>query len=382
MAASIGELMITSFDDFCIHQTAKPVAEPSQSDRNFYDRYWFNGFDGQGSYLFEVGFGLYPNRHVMDGHFSVAIGNRQVAFHASRRAPHDRKETIVGPLRITVCEPLRVVRVQLDANEHNIECDLMFHAASAPHEEPPSILHDDGHLIMHTTRFTQMGYWEGHFLIDGQRHEVKQAYGTRDRSWGVRPVGEPQGGAPGLLNKDPGVYWIWSPINWGEFCTHMGTFEDRDGSPAQVSADLLPLYQSTEDIPEGEESGIVAMKDVQHQLTYHPGTRYPSGGGMQFRDGDGESYNIELEPLQRFQTLGVGYNHSEWGHGFWRGELETAREEWNLAEINPLQYEFIHIHQVVRARMGERVGMGTLESLIIGRHDPSGFKDLFDGAAV
>ena len=30
--------MITSFDDYCVHQTAMPIAEPSQSDRNFYDR--------------------------------------------------------------------------------------------------------------------------------------------------------------------------------------------------------------------------------------------------------------------------------------------------------------------------------------------------------
>jgi hypothetical protein len=53
--------MITSFDDYCIHQTHEPVAQPSQSDRNFYDRYWFNGFDRDGAFLFEIGFGLYPN---------------------------------------------------------------------------------------------------------------------------------------------------------------------------------------------------------------------------------------------------------------------------------------------------------------------------------
>ena len=83
--------MITSFDDYCIHQTALPVAEPSQSDRNFYDRYWFNGIEKSGEgWIFEIGFGLYPNRRVMDGHFSVAIGDKQYAFHASRRAPKDR----------------------------------------------------------------------------------------------------------------------------------------------------------------------------------------------------------------------------------------------------------------------------------------------------
>jgi hypothetical protein len=154
--------MITSFDDYCIHQTVLPVAEPSQSDRNFYDRYWFNGIEEtQGDWIFEIGFGLYPNRRVMDGHFSVAIGNKQYAFHASRRAPKERKETEVGPLSVEIVEPMRQVRVKLDANEHDIECDLLFTAASVPHQEPANVMHDDGHLIMHNTRFTQMGYWQG-----------------------------------------------------------------------------------------------------------------------------------------------------------------------------------------------------------------------------
>jgi hypothetical protein len=65
----------------------------------------------------------------------------------------------------------------------------------------------------------------------------------------------------------------------------------------------------------------------------------------------------------------------------WKGELATAREEWQLAAIEPLEYQFLHTHQVVRATLGERTGMGILESIVIGRHDPSGFKDFFDGAA-
>ena len=372
--------MIKRFDDYCVHQTAQPVAEPSQSDRNFYDRYWFNGFDDSGSYVFEVGLGLYPNRHVMDGHFSVAMGDRQVAFHGSRRAPVERSDTSVGQLSVTVEQPLRVLRVVLAENEHGIECDLRFCAASAPHREPPSVLYDDGHLIMHTTRFTQFGYWYGWFSIDGRRYDVSRAYGTRDRSWGVRPVGEPQGGAPGLLNRKPGVYWIWCPINWGGFCTHMGTFEDAQGKPTQVSADRLPLYDSPEAIPDGDPQDAVAMTSVEHQLTYHPGTRFPAEARMAFRGVDGEAYTFTLTPLQRFQTLGVGYNHPQWGHGVWRGELEMAREEWHLEEIDPLAPEFIHVHQVVRAERNGRVGMGILESLILGPHERSGLRGLFDGA--
>ena len=377
--------MITSFDDYCIHQTALPVAEPSQSDRNFYDRYWFNGIEKSGEgWIFEIGLGLYPNRRIMDGHFGVAIGDKQYAFHASRRAPKDRRDTNIGPLSIEIIEPLRKVRVQLAQNEHNIECDLLFTACSVPHQEPANVMHDDGHLIMHNSRFTQMGHWQGYFAVDGERYEVDQAIGTRDKSWGVRPVGEPQGGAPGLMNNEPGVYWLWNPINFGDFSTQMGTFEDREGRPTQVSAHKVPLYQDLESIPEGEDANIVNMATVEHDVTWNKGTRRAAGAEMRYTDPDGGHYTIELKPQQRFFMLGIGYNHAEWGHAFWKGELETGREEWTISEINELDFQFLHTHQVVKATLthnGETTeGIGTLETIVIGRHARSGFKDFFDGA--
>ena len=377
--------MITSFDDYCIHQTALPVAEPSQSDRNFYDRYWFNGIEEtSGDWLFEIGFGLYPNRRVMDGHFSVAIGNKQHAFHASRRAPKDRKDTVVGPLSVEIVAPMRQVRVTLTENEHDIECDLLFTAASVAHREPANVMHDDGHLIMHNTRFTQMGFWSGYFSVDGTRYTVNKAVGTRDKSWGVRPVGEPAGGAPGLMNNEPGVYWVWNPINYGSFSTQMGTFEDRDGKPTQVSADYLPLYDKLDDIPELEDPGIIEMTDIEHQITWAKGTRRAESVEMQFTDKQGTRYEYSLETGQRFYMLGIGYNHFEWGHAYWKGELETGREDWNLDEIDQLDYQFIHTHQAVKStlKMGDETfqGVGTFESIVIGRHARSGFKDFFDGA--
>ena len=45
--------MITSGDDFPIHQTPEPVQQVFTSDRNFYDRFFFNGYwrDGEQSRL-------------------------------------------------------------------------------------------------------------------------------------------------------------------------------------------------------------------------------------------------------------------------------------------------------------------------------------------
>ncbi len=372
--------MITSFDDYCIHQTTAPVARPAHSDRNFYDRYWMNGIDPEGGYIFEAGLGLYPNRHVMGAHFSIANGSHQYAFHGSRRAPRERGETVVGPLAIEILEPMRKLRLLLAPNDTGIECDLVFTAASVPHEEPESVMYDDGHLILHSSRFTQLGYWQGFFSVDGQRVAVNRAVGTRDKSWGVRPVGEPQGGAPGLLNKEPGVYWCWNPINFGDVCTQMGTFEDRDGQPTQVSADLLPLYDDPAEIPGGDDPGHIPMVEVSHRIQWQPGTRRPRSAELLLADRQGQRYDIEMNVGLRFQVLGLGYNHPTWGHAVWQGELEIAREDWVLDELDPLGFEFLHVHHVVHARMGERRGIGTLENIAIGRHDPSGFKDLFDGA--
>ena len=44
--------MLTRYDDYPIHQTADPVAHPSTSDLNFYDRYFFNGFTRTGDLYF------------------------------------------------------------------------------------------------------------------------------------------------------------------------------------------------------------------------------------------------------------------------------------------------------------------------------------------
>ena len=51
-----------------------------------------------------------------------------------------------------------------------------------------------------------------------------------------------------------------------------------------------------------------------------------------------------------------------------------------LDKIDPNDYSYFHIHQIAEASMGKENGFGTLENLVVGRHDPSGFKDLFDVA--
>jgi len=63
-----------------------------------------------------------------------------------------------------------------------------------------------------------------------------------------------------------------------------------------------------------------------------------------------------------------------------RGELVVAGESWKCADLDELSFDNLHVQQVMRARMGNREGIGVMEQLAIGPHERSGFKDFFDGA--
>ena len=115
--------MLSTFDDYAIHQTPEPIAQPASTDRNVYDRYWFNGYDRDGEFYFGIGMGLYPNRGIIDCGFSILHDGEQHAFHASKRASGEPADTTVGPFRIEIIEPMKTLRVVLDPNETGIECD-------------------------------------------------------------------------------------------------------------------------------------------------------------------------------------------------------------------------------------------------------------------
>lgn len=375
--------MITDFDDYLIHQAPFPINQTGIVNRNAYDRYWFNGFDKSGTFLFEIGFGRYPNRFVQDGHFSVAVDGVQHSFHASRRIADNPADASAGPLRIEVVKPMRIIRVVIEPNDTGVECDLAFHAKAPPIEEPKNIMYDGNRLIMDSQRFSQYGTWQGFFSVKGRRFEVdrSEVLGTRDKSWGMRPVGEYEEGAPSRLTTDPAVYWIWSPIHFEGFCAHFLTRETPDGRPQELSASIVKTHGDDEEVPEtAVEPDEEVMSSASHEIRWHGGTRWPEGAELHFESRDGVRYDIALEPVLRFQMMGIGYQHPEWGHAVWRDELDTGCESWKLDEVEPDEYCAIHVHNLVRATMADRQGIGILETLVFGRHLPSGFQDLFDGA--
>lgn len=372
--------MLTRFDDYPIHQTPEPIAHPGSGDRNFYDRYFFHGYTREADLFFAVALGLYPNRRVMDAALSVVRRGVQRTVRASRLAPLERMETRVGPIAVEVVEPLRRLRVRVAQNEFGVAADLVFDARTQALEEPRFTHRVNGRLLMDSTRLTQFGVWTGNLECDGERIAIQptKVLGARDRSWGVRPVGESEGGVPGPL---PQFYWLWGPLHFDDICTHFDSNEDSEGRPWHSFGARLPAAQGGADLP-GEPCETMAQ--VSHTVRWQPGTRRAQSAELRLSPLRGEPLAIELEPLLTFQMLGIGYLHPEWGHGVWKGENAVGGESWTLSELPPLAPQHLHVQALCRARLSTgtrtREGVGVLEQLVIGPHAPSGFKGLLDPA--
>ena len=92
---------------------------------------------------------------------------------------------------------------------------------------------------MDSTRLTQWGTWSGASSAGGADLPIDRVYGTKDRSWGMRPVGEATPAAP--ENTLPQIFFLWAPINWDDCCTHFLCFERGNGDRFVGSQAVLQL---------------------------------------------------------------------------------------------------------------------------------------------
>ena len=364
--------MLTKGDDFPIHQTPEPIAYTGAA-RNFYDRYFFNGYHLEEDIFFAAALGVYPYVNVMDAAFSLIIDGVQHNVLASRVLNMERMDTEVGPVRVTVLEPLQKLRLEVNAPEQGIMADLTFTGRVPAQEEPRFTRRVGAQLVMDSTRLTQNGSWVGWIEHKGRRIEVGAQLwlGTRDRSWGVRNIGMGDPQPNPMAPQEFQFFWLWAPINWPDAATFYHLNDDELGRPWNTHGVFVPL---------GEEGQ--AMGAVSSDLTYIPGTRHAAKAVLHFEGRRGGHSEIVMTPRFHWYMKGVGYGHPEFNHGSYHGELEQTYEEYALADVDDAAN--LHIQAICDVSMsgdlGERRGRGVLEQLIVGRHEPSGFESMMDMA--
>jgi hypothetical protein len=364
--------MLTRFDDYPIHQTSAPIAQAASADPNHYDRYWFNGYERHGQFFLSAAMGHYPNRGVIDAAFSVVHGGVEHSVFASGRMPADRS-TQIGPLSIEIIEPLRIVRYILKENDYGLSADVTFRARTQAIEEPRQQIVRNNVPIMDYTRLTQWGTWEGLITLpDGTELTVdpSHTFATRDRSWGVRGVGSQ---APTNFEPSPlQVFWLWAPLNFETFCTHVALFERADGERWLEEALIVPLLSN-----DGEPERLGSS---EFEIEWMPGRREMASASIVLNRKDGTSLpKVTFEKIYTFRMRGIGYSHPTFAHGTNHGELEIGGESIKLDDFDPAEPSSIHIQTLCNVRMGEHRGVGVLEQLAFGPHEPTGLTGLTDG---
>ena len=205
-------------------------------------------------------------------------------------------EQRVGPYRIEVLEPLRRIRVVCDAAEHGIAFDLTWEGSFPPVDEPRHVMHAGPKPILDAQRFAQVGTWSGALEVGGDRITVDPGrwVGTRDRSWGIRPVGDPE--PPGRAAEEPmdGFWWLYLPIRFDDHALIVIVQELPDGHRTLNEA-----------IRVRADGNVEQLGWPQIDIRYRSGTRHPEHATLSLTERDGKPVAVEVVTLG-FVALNVG----------------------------------------------------------------------------
>jgi len=361
--------MPVPLDEYPLHQTSQSLAYVASTDRNVYDRCYFNAHDRDGGTFLVTGLGFYPNLGVKDAYAAVRRGDRQWVVRFSDAIDDDRLNPSVGPYRIEVQEPLQRVRLVCDSADRGVAFDLTWEGSFPAIDEERHQLRQGRRLIIDTWRFAQLGTWSGVLHVDGTDVDVRpeEWVGSRDRSWGIRPVGAGEPTGRPVYDDGFGFWWLYVPLRFESYAIVVIAQEDGSGHRT--------LNGATRVWADGRSEQLGWPRV---QIDYRPGTRHPEHARIHLTEPDGSPLTIEVEPSVFVPLhIGCGYGgDSDWLHGQWQGEGWADSTVYDLTDpAVAARIPWGVVDHVARATCDDAVGWGLFEHGSIGRHVPSGFTD-------
>jgi len=348
------------------------MAHVATSNRNAYDRCYFNAHDRSGDVFVVTGMGLYPNLGVADAYLTVRLGDVQHTLRLSDAMGDDRMDQRVGPYRIEVTEALERIRLVCDAEAQGIGFDLCWTGSFPAVMEPPHVMRQGGKVILDAQRFAQVGTWSGTLQVHDQELVLNDErwVGTRDRSWGIRPVGEAEPPGRAAAEADPafGFWWTYVPLRFEEFAIVVIAQEDGEGHRS--------LSEAVRVWPTASGGGVEQLGWPEIEVRYRPGSRHPDGAVLHLGRRSAPC-TVTLDTLGYVAlNCGPGYGGDpDWAHGQWRGRRWAESVQVRLDDPAVAgRVPFGVVDHIARAHCDGAEGWGMFEHGTFGRHRPSGFE--------
>ncbi|WP_405426205.1 hypothetical protein [Streptomyces erythrochromogenes] len=364
-----------ALDEYPIHQAPLSMKHLVSGDRNAYDRCIFHVFDHAGRAVLILGLGVYPNAGVIDAYATLRIGDELLAVRASDALTDDRMNLSVGPLSITVDVPLKqlTLRCAPDADDpHGLSYDITWTAEFPAVWEPHHIQRRGDRLMLEGRRFVQAGNVTGTIRAKGEEFTLTAGEwtGTRDRSWGVRPIPGEEGGRAAEEHRPEGFHWLWIPVRFPDRFVMVIAQEDADGHRT--------LNEALQVFPEGGGRADVQLGWPHTEIRYRPGSRHPESAVIHLTDPSRKPLELGVEILNSSPlAVGAGYPPAgDWQHGTWQGRGWSDRRVYDLSHpgAHPMAAFGVTDHSA-RFTLDGQTGHGIFEHGSFGRHDPSGFAD-------
>lgn len=368
-------------DELLTHQVVDTFASVAQSDPSWTEKIWAMAHARDNSLQVVLGVGKYTNRGVFDGAAGVCRGNEQWTVRAGRRLSSDPSGTEVGPIRYEVVEPLKKVRLRLEASEHApVSFDVLLEGEFAPAlEDPWPDRSPDGYRVTHNVlRYHQIGVASGWVDVEGERTEFGSDdwISIRDHSWGLRPgVGKP---IPGLArrpqHKIDQMLMTWMPITMtrpdgSKYSLFLFYQEERGPGYVQIRAQAEQQNQ---------DGTSFRFAEAEQDMYFEDGNRRFTHGVVTLTEPDGTKRPITLRAAgdTGFYLGPAGYyGWNDWVYGQWVGDLRVEGNhifDSHTTENARRMHQLRDLLVVVEDPVGGGVGLGDIETFAMGAFPEKG----------
>lgn len=312
---------LSSFDDYLVHQSSRPVRYATTTDHRFYDRYWFESISPSGDTQIILGMGQYRNTGMCDGYISAQRENTQTNVRMARPLGMDLGSA-VGPLSVSILEPFKLIRLSVSPGEHPIAAELEWQATAAAHLEMPTVRHDGGRIVQDSSRYGQLGRLSGHIEIDGKQIVVADWWAVRDHSWGVRPG---VGGFEIRPSKQESSYLhLWTFASTDHLLVQAQQIETGEGEAWYTDGSIVDLQSGT----------VEKVTGLTHEISFISGTREWSALRYIITTDTGREICLDARACQRaWAYRGTGYSGG-YTDRLGLGAVRDATLEWDTLDLS------------------------------------------------
>ncbi|MDX6584894.1 MAG: hypothetical protein QOI10_4078, partial [Solirubrobacterales bacterium] len=211
---------LTVMDEYFVHQIPEPLPNVVTHHEHWRESLFFivHPPDGLGDVLI-LTLAHFPKREHMDSLQLGGVGGAPTIAQHVRPYDGDPHTMAVGPVRIDIAEPYKRVELHVDeVPAAPVSLDLTFTARTREHGLRRGTMKAGHEIIWDQSHMIQSGTYNGTFTHMGTTHEVRDWWGQRDHSWGIRDHG-----------RVP--LWMWLAVQFPEGMFAVWHWEYTNGAP-------------------------------------------------------------------------------------------------------------------------------------------------------